>query len=87
MGKILDNLRAEYAEEEAGRKWYQRSPRGDGMLYLGARMRDAENKAKDAEKLAYATELAAIDIIRRFDSDGSLVMEFKQRIAERIYGQ
>lgn len=83
MGKILDQLRQEYAEQEAGKKWYQRSPKGDAMLYLGARMRDAENKAKEAEKLTYATELAAIDIIRRFDSDGSLVREFKQQIKYR----
>lgn len=83
MGKILDELRQEYAVEDAGRKWYQRSLKGDAMLYLGARMRDAENTAKDAEKLAYATERAAIDILRRYDSDGSVVREFKQQIEVR----
>lgn len=83
MSKILDELREEYAQEEAGKKWYQRSPKGNGMLYLGARMRDAENEARDAEKLAYATEMAAIDILRRYDGDGSLVGEFKKQIEIR----
>lgn len=83
MGKILDELRREYAEEEAGRKWYQRSPRGDVTLYLNARMRDAEVEAKDYMELAHATELAAIDILRRYDPDGSLVMEFKANIQQQ----
>lgn len=82
MGVVLDKLRQEYAEEEAGRKWYQRRPKGDAVLYLSARMRDAENEKREAEQLAYATEMAAIDILRRYDGDGSLVQEFHQRIKE-----
>lgn len=84
MGKILDDLRQEYAQEEAGRKWYQPRPKGDGMLYLGARMRDAEDAQRELEKRVVATERAAIDIIKRWDSDGSLVREFKQLIEQTV---
>lgn len=80
MGKILDELRQEYAAEGANRKWWQRAPKGNSILYMGARMRDAEREKRETEKLAYATEEAAIDIIGRFDADGSLVREFKQKI-------
>lgn len=80
MGEILDELRQEYAEQEAGRKWYQHRPKGDATLYLGARMRDAENSTRKAEKLAHATEKAAVKILRRYDSDGSLIREFRQLI-------
>lgn len=71
MSQILDELRQEYAEEEAGRKWYQRRPKGDAMLYLGARMRDAENAEKAAVALAAATETAALKIIGRYDPDAA----------------
>lgn len=80
MGKILDELRHEYSEEEAGRKWYQPRPKGDAMLYLGARMRDAEDEKRQLEKRVAATERAAIHIIGRFDADGSLYREFKKEI-------
>lgn len=69
MSQILDALRAEYAQEEAGRKWWQRSPKGDGMLYLGARMQDAENAQINAEQLAHATERAAVHIIKRYGAE------------------
>ena len=69
MGKILDELRQEYAEKESNRKWYQRPAKGDATLYLAARMRDAENATKKAEELAYIIEMSALDIIRRYDSD------------------
>jgi hypothetical protein len=87
MGYILDSLRAEFDEESTtnffGIKRYPKARKGDGMLYLSARMRDAENEAKRAKELAYATEQAAIDLLGRYDGDGSLIREFKQQIEIR----
>jgi hypothetical protein len=86
MGAILDGLRSELDLEATtdifGRKRYK-IPKDGSLLYLSARMRDAENKTKKMEKLADATEMAAIDIIRRFDGNGDLINEFKQQIEER----
>lgn len=86
MGAILDGLRAELDQEATTNIFGRKSikpPKDGSLLYLSARMRDAETKAKDMEKLACATELAAIDIIRRFDGNGDLVQEFKQQIEAR----
>lgn len=86
MGHILDGLRAEI-DQEAGTDIFGRKrikvPKDGATLYLSARMHDAEDHAKDMERLAVATERAAIDILRRYDSDGSLVNEFKQQIDVR----
>ena len=71
MGKLLDDLRREYAEEEKGRKWYQRRPKGDALLYLGARLRDVEDERKNAEALAAATKSAALKIIGRYDPEAA----------------
>jgi len=71
MSKVLEETRQEYALEEAGRKWYQRRPRGDAMLYLGARLRDAENDKKSAEALAAATESAALKVIGSYDTEAA----------------
>lgn len=83
MGYILDSLRAEFNNEAEtnifGRKKVK-VPKDGATLYLSARMHDAEDHAKDMEALAVATERAAIDILRRYDGDGSLVNEFKQQI-------
>lgn len=83
MGAILDGLREELDSEASynlfGRKRHN-VPKDGGMLYLSARMHDAEDKAKEMEKLAYATEKAAMDIIKRYDGDGSLYRQFKEQI-------
>jgi hypothetical protein len=75
---MLSDLRERFASGEL------RKSKGDSMLYLAARMHDAEDETKGYMKKLVATENAAIDIIRRFDADGSLVAEFKQRVEEHL---
>ena len=86
MGMILDGLRDELDQEATtnifGRKTIK-PPKDGSLLYLSARMHDAENKAKEMEQLACATERAAIDMLSRYDGDGSLIQEFKQQIELR----
>jgi hypothetical protein len=82
MGQVLDQLRNEYKQESANRKWWQRAPKVDAMLYLGARMRDTEDEKRDLEKQLVAMERAAIKIIGRYDADGSLYREWKALVDE-----
>lgn len=69
MGRILDGLRDEFDQEATtnifGRKVYKN--KGSAMLYLGARLKDAEYEKKNAQALAHATETVALRIIGRYD--------------------
>lgn len=83
MGQVLDQLRNEYQQESDSRKWWQPAPKGDAMLYLGARMRDAESEKRDLEKQLAAMDSAAMKVLGRFDADGSLYREWKTLANEK----
>lgn len=74
MSNVLQGLRDMIAGGE----------KPDAMLYLSARMRDAEIDSKEHMKRVVATERAAMCIISRFDGDGSLTREFQQEIENQM---
>lgn len=75
---MLSELREKFSKGELRRS------KGDGMLYLSARLHDANAESRDYLKRLAATEAAALDIIRRFDGDGTLVEEFKSETEKHL---
>ena len=86
MGKILDSLRAEFQQEATtnifGRKVYK--DEGNATLYLGARMRDAEDEKRQLEKRCAAMESAAMRILGRYDADGTAYRQWKELVEQRV---
>ena len=77
----LDYLREVIQRDEPKLKWWKRdTSKVDTSLYLSARMRDAENKAKELEKRLAITESLAKKYILMFDGNGDLVRQFMQEI-------
>lgn len=85
MGNIVESLREEIEAEAPsnifGRKKY---PKDGGELYMAARLHDAVNDKKEAEKHAQAARYAALQIIKRFDADGKLHQEFEQLLNDYL---